>query len=175
MVMSYVSNARIELNQVKRLPVPLTAMCQALLSHQVDAVAIYSLFYIACERQNPGKLTMLAKDSDAIPEAAKIYSAYVFADDYIKAHPDVVRAYVAAMKDAMRYIEANPEDAKAIVSQQTKIAPDLLFVPTFAPKGCFDQTAAAGWVKLLEKYKMIPEGSVQPTSWITNQFNPDCT
>jgi ABC-type nitrate/sulfonate/bicarbonate transport system substrate-binding protein len=173
-LLSYLGNANVDVGQVRRITVPLSTMCQALLSKQVDAVAMYSLFYVPCEQDNPGKLTMLAKDSDAIPAAAKLYSAYVFADDFIKANPGTVRAYVAAMTDAIDFVEKNPAAAKKIIATRMKIDESKLLVPTFAKGGCIDTAAAADWVGVMEKYKAVEAGKVSKTSWVSNQYNARC-
>jgi sulfonate transport system substrate-binding protein len=173
-VQSYMGNAGLSPQDVRRLPVPLPSMCQALMAGQVDAVAMYSLFYVPCEKQNGDKIKVLAKDSDAIPAAAKLYSAYVFADDYIKQNPQIVRAYVAAMRDATEFVAANPDKAKEIVAKRTGFSVDNLLVPSFSAKGCIDKAAAAEWVQVMEKYKAVQPGSVKGAEWVTNEFNPGC-
>ena len=149
-------------------------MCQALLTEQVDLVAMYSLFYIACDRQNPGKLFLLAKDNEGLPASSQLYSAYVFANDYIEERPDVIRAFIAAMSDATKFIEDNPEAAKIIIAEQTGISADLLLVPSFAMGGCVDADAAAEWVRTLTDFEAIRAGSVASEGWFTNRFNPNC-
>jgi ABC-type nitrate/sulfonate/bicarbonate transport system substrate-binding protein len=173
-LLSYLGNAGVDVGQVRRVAVPLPTMCQALLSKQVDAVAMYSLFYVPCEQDNPGKLTMLAKDSDAIPAAGRLYSAYVFAEDYIKQNPGVVRAYVAAMTDAIDFVEKNPAAAKKIIATRMKIDESKLLVPTFAKNGCIDTGAASEWVDVMEKHKAVEAGKVAKTGWATNAYNAKC-
>jgi len=166
-------NNGVPLNQVRRTQVPLSAMCDALLRHQVDVVGMYSLFYNACEKTNPGKLRLLFKDSDILP-SAKLYSAYVFTDDYIKANRGVVRAYVAAIKDATAFVKANPNRAKDIISKATNISSDLIVVPNYPKGNCIDLQSAARWVKIMSDYDAIKQGSVKPLEWVTNEFNPGC-
>jgi ABC-type nitrate/sulfonate/bicarbonate transport system substrate-binding protein len=173
-LLAYLGNGGVDVSQVRRISVPLPTMCQALLSKQVDAVAMYSLFYVPCEQDNPGKLTVLAKDSDTIPVAARLYSAYTFADDYIKQNPAVIRAWVAAMTDAIDFVEKNPAAAKKIVATRMKIDESKLLVPTFAKNGCVDLGAASEWVGVMEKYKAVEAGKVQTTGWATNQYNARC-
>ena len=174
MVQSFMGNGGLTESDVRRLPVPLPSMCQALMSGQVQAVALYSLFYVPCEKEHGDKIKVLAKDSEAIPAAAKLYSAYVFADDYIKQNPAVIRAYVAAMRDAMDFINKNPDKAKEIVAKRTGFKIENLLVPTFAPNGCVDKQAASDWVKVMEKYNAIKPGAVNGSEWVTNDFNPAC-
>ncbi len=173
-LLAFLAKDKVDLTQVRRLTVPLPAMCQALLSKQVDAVAMYSLFYVPCEKDNAGKVVVLAKDSDAIPAAAKLYSAYVFADDYIRENPGVVRAYIAAMRDAADFVNKNPDASKQIITKRTGITADKMVVPTFAKDGCIDTTAAAAWVGVMVAHKAIPEGSASPTNWVNNSLNGAC-
>lgn len=170
----YVKGAGLDLAKVRRLTVPLPSMCQALLSKQVDAVALYSLFYVACTRKNPGKLHLLAKDNDALPPSARLYSAYTFTTEYTEKNPDIVRAFIAGMKDAMAFIDKNPEAATKIIAKRTGLPENLLLIPKFAKGGCIDAAAAADWVKILTDLDVIKAGSVKPTGWFTNKFNPGC-
>ena len=173
-LLAYLAKDAIDVTKVRRLTVPLPSMCQALLSKQVDAVAMYSLFYVPCEKDNAGKVVVLAKDSDAIPAAARLYSAYVFADDYIRDNPGVIRAYVAAMRDAADYVNKNAEASKQIIAKRTGISTDKMVVPTFAKDGCIDTTAAAEWVNVMVAHKAIQAGAIAPTIWVTNSFNGAC-
>lgn len=170
----WLRDSSVALSDVRRLTVPLPSMCQALLSGQIDVVAMYSLFYTPCDQQNPGKLRLLAKDSDAIVAARTVYSLYAFSDDYIKSHPAVVRAYVAALKDATIYVRANPERAKQIIAKRTGIPVANMVVPDYPKNNCIDLVAAAQWTKLMADYTAIPRGSVPGASWVTNKFNPGC-
>jgi ABC-type nitrate/sulfonate/bicarbonate transport system substrate-binding protein len=173
-LLAFLAKDKVDVSQVRRLTVPLPAMCQALLSKQVDAVAMYSLFYVPCEKENAGKVVVLAKDSDAIPAAAKLYSAYVFADDYIRENPGVVRAYIAGMRDAADYVNKNPDAARDIISKRTKIPADKIVVPTFAKNGCIDTQAAGDWVGVMVQHKAIAAGSASPTNWVNNSLNTAC-
>jgi ABC-type nitrate/sulfonate/bicarbonate transport system substrate-binding protein len=173
-LLAFLAKDSVDVSQVRRLTVPLPSMCQALLSKQVDAVAMYSLFYVPCEKENAGKVVVLAKDSDAIPAAAKLYSAYVFADDYIRENPGVVRAYIAGMRDAADYVNKNPDAARDIIAKRTKIPADKIVVPTFAKNGCIDTQAAAEWVKVMVQHKAMPEGSASATNWVNNSLNGAC-
>ena len=173
-LLAYLAKESVDVSQLKRLSVPLPSMCQALLARQIDVVAMYSLFYIPCEKENPGKVVMLAKDSDAIAPAAKLYSSYVFTEDYMRDNPGVVRAYVAALREAADFVNKNGETAKQIIAKRTGLPADRLFVPTFAKDGCFDMGAAADWVKVMETHNAIKPGSVTPTGWVTNRFNDAC-
>ncbi len=170
----FVKGAGQDLSKVRRLTVPLPSMCEALLTKQVDAVALYSLFYIACTRKNPGKLHLLAKDNDALPPSARLYSAYTFTTEYTEKNPDIVRAFVAGMKDAMAFIDKNPEAAKKIIAKRTGLPENLLLIPKFAKGGCIDAGAAADWIRILTDLGAIKAGSVKPAGWFTNRFNPGC-
>ena len=170
----FLTDAGMKIEQVRRTTVPLPSMCQALLSKQIDIVAMYSGFYVPCEKLNPGKLHVLAKDSDAILPARSLYSAYVFSDDYIKANPAVVRAYVAALREAAAMVEKDPARTTAIISKRMGVAPDMLLVPTFAKGGCIDMKAASDWTALMVKYNAIKPGSVEGASWATNALNSAC-
>jgi ABC-type nitrate/sulfonate/bicarbonate transport system substrate-binding protein len=170
---SYLLDHNARLDQVRRITVPPATMCHALLSNQIDAVMALSLFYLPCQNNNPGKVKDIAKDVDGIPFAATLYTAYVFTRDYIEANPAVVRAFVAALNDAITSVKSDPVGAKQIIAKWVKVDPNNILVPGYPPGGCIDMAAAGQWVDLLKKMKVIPEGA-NLGDWATNKFNPNC-
>jgi NitT/TauT family transport system substrate-binding protein len=162
----------VSLNDVQRVSIPLPSMCSALLNHQIDAIGMYSLYWKQCEGENPDKLQLLFRDDQVTP-SAKFYTAYYFREDYIQQHPDVVRAFLAAINDAENFVKTNPTAATAIITKYTNIPAQYLVVPHY-PTNCIDLVSAAKWVTLLANYNVIPHGSVGGTDWVSNKFNPGC-
>jgi ABC-type nitrate/sulfonate/bicarbonate transport system substrate-binding protein len=162
----------VPLDKVNRISVPLPVMCNALLSGQVDAAMMYALYWKQCQATNGSDIKLWFKDSDVLP-SGKLYESYVFTNDYISQHPDIIRAWVAAMKDASAYVKAHPQDSANIISNVFGIPANLIIPQNQPPGNCVNPSAVAAWVQLMKNYNAIPT-SVNYKTLFTNQFNPVC-
>jgi NitT/TauT family transport system substrate-binding protein len=161
--------------QVKLVAVPAPSLIQALQSKQVDAIAAGDFIYTTLEHQFGNQVNLLFKDTDAFPEATKYVTGYIFAQKFIDEHPDVVRAYIAAIKDAAAYVKSDPEGAKEIIAKVTGAKPENIPVPYYPDNLCIDQSSAESWVTKLQAVGTVPEGVVSsPSDWTTNQYNSAC-
>jgi ABC-type nitrate/sulfonate/bicarbonate transport system substrate-binding protein len=150
-------------------------MVDALLHDQVDAIGLFGLYYIPLEKSdNASKIQMLFRDRDALP-TDKLYVAYVFTNDYIAAHPAIVKAFIAAVKEAAVWVEAHPDETLKIISDHYKLPRENLALPSW-PKGlCIDTAAAEEWASALQRVGQVKKDALPPTSvWLTNKFNPAC-
>jgi hypothetical protein len=135
--------------------------------------AMFSLFWKQCEARFPGQLYELFKDSDYLP-SGQLYSVYAFTDEYISKHPNIVRAFVAAMKEASIWVRANPRKAKDIISDEFGIDPANMIVPNYAPGTCIPRQPLAKWVRILQNYNFVARGRLKLADIYTNRFNPGC-
>jgi len=170
---AYLNGCGLTAKDVDVVSVPANSMCSSLTHGQVDVVGMLSLSWGPCEKEQGEKVRQLFADKDVLP-TDKLYSAYDFTDTFIDEHPDVVRAFVASIKEAADYVKANPDASKEIIAEVTQIPADLLVVPNYPPGNCIDPEAADEWVSTLETIGDVPEGAVAPGSWYTNEFNADC-
>src|SRR5699024_12558625 len=76
----------------------------------------------------------LAKDAGAreiySPYAEPIedlmIAGYFASTDIVEEDPELVDAFVAAMKESQQYAEDNPEEAKAILPEHSEIDPEII-------------------------------------------------
>jgi ABC-type nitrate/sulfonate/bicarbonate transport system substrate-binding protein len=163
-------------SQVNVIAVPPLNEAAALLSGQIDVAAMGDVYYTAAQAgPDAYHYRTLFTDKDAIPAARQMVTAYVFRNDYIQAHPDVVRAYVAALKDAANFVKTDPIGAKQIISTVTGVAPQYIPIPYYPAGLCLDLSASAAYPPIMVQLGLIKDGLITSGSqWLTNKFNPGC-
>lgn len=172
-ILAYLQKNGVDPKSVERVGVPPQNLQQALLSKQIDVAGLYDAFYSRIEAEAKDQVRVLFRDKEVAP-SDKLLSTFIFTDDYIQKNPDRVRAFVAVVKDAADFVAKNPEEAKKIIAQETKLDARYMIVPQFPKGNCLDLSSAKDWVKLFVSTGAIKEGSVGETDWLTNEFNPDC-
>lgn len=165
----------IEPNQVKKVVIPYANMPTALLSDQVDVIGVTGVVMDPWMKSNPAKaetVELVRHDSDLLP-SNKLFTAYSMREDYVRDHPDVVKAWIAAMTEATDWIVKNPREA-ADIAVAAKAIPtaDNVQVPGW-PKGlCIDASESRTWMNIIEGAGQVKAGAVDTTQWFTNDANP---
>jgi ABC-type nitrate/sulfonate/bicarbonate transport system substrate-binding protein len=163
-------------SQVKLIAVPPLNQAQALLSGQIDMAAMGDVYYTnLLTGSDAWKVKTVFTDGEAIPAARKMVTAYVFRQDYAQQHPDVVCAYVAALRDAAKFVAANKIQAKQVISTVTAVEPRYIPIPSYPKNLCLDLNAATAYPPLMVKLGLIKEGLISSSSqWLSNKYNPMC-
>lgn len=161
--------------QVQRVAIPYANMMDALEHDQVDAISLVGVFYRPLEKSDKAsQVRLLFRDRDGLP-TDKLFLAYAFTNEYIAQHPDVVKAFIAAIKETAVWVVAHPEETVEIVSKHYKLPAENLALPAWPKNLCIDKAAAEEWAAALLQVGQIKKDSLPATDeWITNKFNPDC-
>lgn len=170
---AYLERCDLTTRDVEVISVPANAMCTSLARGQVDVMGMLSTSWGPCEEARGDSIRELFADKDVLPTDT-LYSAYDFTDRFIAENPATVRSFVAAIKEAAAFVEANPDEAREIIATTTRIPAELLVVPEYPEGNCIDRAAAGEWVTALERIRDIEPGSVAADAWYTNEHNPDC-
>ena len=163
-------------DKVQRIAIPYANQIDALLNNQVDAIGVIGVIYSALEKSpDAQKLRLLFRDRDGLP-SDKMLAAYFFTDEFIAKKPEVIRAFVSALKETLGWVRDNPAEARAMIAKHYDLKPENVVTPQWPANLCLDATAAAEWVAALQSVGQVKSDSEleSPTSWMTNQFNPDC-
>lgn len=131
-------------------------MPAALAAGSVDAIAIFDPFAFIAERHLKDKVTTFADET--------LYSElYVFnaKPEQIEREPDVLAAILRALVTAGDFIESNPERAKQILEQYTKLDREIIdgiwgnfvFRPALTRRLIDNWTAQAEWAVATDKVK----------------------
>jgi ABC-type nitrate/sulfonate/bicarbonate transport system substrate-binding protein len=157
------------------LPSPL-ATEQALRGGKVDVVG-------ASESNPPGSkliaeggVHFLPGLSDAEILGIPQIGSWAMREDYIRAHPDVVRRFIQALVEGYVWSNAHPDSAAAILTRRNGV-PEAYRkyqrIWRHVPEdGLVDSTSIRKWVGILEEFGQIPKGSIRPGDVYTNGFNP---
>jgi NitT/TauT family transport system substrate-binding protein len=108
-------------------------MPAALGQHRVDAAWIVEPFLTVARGQ--GARVIDWNFVDAAPNL--MVGAYFTTSDYVKANPDLVKRFTAALDRSLRYAGEHPDEARAILLTYTKIdkaVADKLNLPVWSPQ-----------------------------------------
>ncbi len=157
------------------LPSPL-AIEQALRQGEVDVVS-------GTDRGPPGSKLLAEGGVHHVPGVSDYEvlgieqtGGWVMREDFMEAHPDTVRRFIASLSEAYEWANANPADAKAIVNRRMGV-PEAYRkfqgvwrgVPS---KALVDEASVRKWIAILEEFGQIPRGSVKAQDVFTNAYNP---
>lgn len=106
----------------KFVEMPFPDMPAALASKNVDAAFVLEPFATTAMDQGAKPISRLYAEFD--PKL--IIAGYFTSDAYADANPQIVEGFTKAMKKSFEYAEANPAEARAILTEYTKIAPELV-------------------------------------------------
>jgi len=148
---------------VKFTEIPFPDMVTALDSGRIDAAWECEPF-----------VTTLAKDGDrgvlnnyAATDPNLSVASYFTSADYAKSNPEVIKNFQQAMAEAFEFASANPDKARAIVSEYTKIDPTLeLGLPEWSSD--FNVPSIERLAKLSKGYG-ITEKAIDVNSLIVSQ------
>jgi NitT/TauT family transport system substrate-binding protein len=94
----------------------------ALANGQVDAVFVVEPFQQAVLAQGARKIA--SSYVDVAPDLA--VALYFTSEELLAQNPDLIERFNEAMKESLSYADANPGDARQIISTYTKIAPETI-------------------------------------------------
>lgn len=149
---------------------PFDAQLPALLNGEVDVVGLM-------EPYNGMALGTAGDKLQPVYDAQDVFGSKQFTLHFVnriwaKEHPDQAKAFVSAVVEAIAWIEANQEEAKAIIAEHTKIPAEYVPEYHFQPNGQVVMDDVQFWLDYL-----IERGDVTAT-WLkaedvaTNQYNP---
>jgi len=108
-------------NAVKFVELPLPDMPAQLAAGRIDAAWTSEPFVTAIQAQG-GRILFDAL-TDTYPNLQ--VATYFTSEQTKQKDPDLVKAFVAAVDQSLEYATAHPDEARAVVSTYTKIAPDV--------------------------------------------------
>ena len=95
-------------------------------------------------------------------------------EDFIASHPDVVRRFVAALREGYQWSNAHPDSAQAILNHENELPKEYAkYLAHWRPvsqDAVVDSGSIRKWVAILEDFGQIKKGSVKPEDVYTNEF-----
>ncbi len=167
-----------EIKQVEPLVIPPLNTEQSLRNRQIDVGALSGILQQKAEEK--GGLRLLFSDRDLLGDFDA--GTYVFRDDFIQAHPNTVRVFVAGVAKAIEWTRHTP--LPAILDRLRRIVAGrgrnedssaLKYFKGYGvsrPGGVITDAEIGAWIDWLERQGQISKGKVKPSQVYTNAFNP---
>jgi ABC-type nitrate/sulfonate/bicarbonate transport system substrate-binding protein len=158
-----------------QLPSPM-ATEQALRSGVVDVIGASESSPPGSKLIAEGGVHFLPGLTDAEVLGISQIGGWAMREDFIEAHPDVVKRFIAAVKEGYVWSNAHPDSAAAIVTRRNGVPQEYRKYQRIwrhVPEdGVVDSTSIRKWVAILEEFGQIPKGSIRAQDVFTNAFNP---
>ena len=116
-VLYWLKKNGVDPTSVRAVEVPFPAMADQLKAKRVDAVEAVEPF--AGALRNAGNVVL----TDPLLSAGKevLFPFWIAQGEWARSHRDVIGAWKASLDDAIAFIKANPDEARKIVAQYSKL------------------------------------------------------
>jgi len=162
----------VDINKVNFVVIPDDQAEQTLVSGNTDLAIIHAPF--SGRADHAQSLVRLWSDYD-LDRGLGGMSPYSAHGKFIREQPEAVLDVVTALAKAGNWVNANPEDARKLVSQRIKL--ELPFVDRFAYVDdlVITEPPIQYYIDVLEREGKLAKGKVAARDIYTNQFNPYAT
>jgi len=173
----YLKRAGVDYHKVQfvSLPSPL-ATEQALNQGEVDVLAASDSGPPGSKLLKEGGYRVLPGISDFEVLGIDHIGGWVMREDFIQAHPHVVRRFIAALAEADVWGNEHPTEAREIISRRMEVpAAYRKYQGVWRkapPSALVDEASIRKWIAILEEFEQIPRGVVKPEDVFTNAYNP---
>jgi NitT/TauT family transport system substrate-binding protein len=171
---AYLKKGGVDPSKVTFLAVPQSALIGALTTNQVDAIVVGDAVFGTLETEYQSTVKRLFRDQDVTP-AGQFSTTYMFLADYAVSHPDIVRAFVAGLKDAADFVKKNKAKAAQDIANVEQVPVANIVTPDFPAGLCMNLDGAKAWLDyLISDGYAKSNADLQGMSWVTNQYNKGC-
>jgi ABC-type nitrate/sulfonate/bicarbonate transport system substrate-binding protein len=153
-------------DQIEYVVIPDLNMQQALRRGDIDIAVLRAAFY-ACAEHNGG-VRILAKSTDAFGSSGGT-TLLVFKDSFIQQHPETVRKFIVAYKDAERWCNANRAEAARITATHLQICTGDSHY--YSESGAIDDSQLQFWIDQMVADGDLGQGDMKPSDLYTMEFN----
>jgi ABC-type nitrate/sulfonate/bicarbonate transport system substrate-binding protein len=144
---------------------------QALKQGLVDMTTSHPPFSGITVKQ-PG-IRQVATSYDIVKTPGAGLSVRGFNEKFIAEHPDIVKAFCRALQKSHKWINANQQEATAIMAKKLKVDnQDNVSVFRYEERGIIDPAYMELWIKMSEDIGLWQPGAIKATDIYTNEFAP---
>lgn len=144
----------------------------ALVEGSVDVIGLIQPYQSYLEHDFAGQFKTVWTDLDDITgesHVSLIFVNRVWADS----NSEIAKAFVLSLRDAINFIEDNPDDARAAVAKYTEIPEYAIPDYHFTPNGIVDPSSVGAWMDYLRERGDLTAEWVTPEMVFTNQYNAE--
>ncbi len=166
---TYLRQQGVDVNKVNFVVIPDDKAEQTLVGRDTDLAIIHAPFSGRADH-NP-ELSRLWSDWD-LDRGLGGMSPYSAHGQFIRENPQAVRDVVSALVKAGNWVNANPEEARKLISQRINLKLEYVDRWIFVPNLVVTEPPIQYYIDVLEHEGKLPKGKVQVKDVYTNDFNP---
>lgn len=169
---TYLREKGVDVNKINFVVIPDDQAEQTLVTGNTDLAIIHAPF--SGRADHADKLVRLWSDFDldAGLGGMQPYSAH---GKFIREHPESVRDVVTALAKAANWVNANPEDARKLVSKRINLQLDYVDRYAYVDNLVVTEPPIQYYIDVLETEGKLAKGKVAVRDIYTNEFNPYAT
>lgn len=169
---TYLREKGVDVNKINFVVIPDDQAEQTLVTGNTDLAIIHAPF--SGRADHADKLVRLWSDFDldAGLGGMQPYSAH---GKFIREHPESVRDVVTALAKAANWVNANPEDARKLVSKRINLQLDYVDRYAYVDNLVVTEPPIQYYIDVLEAEGKLAKGKVAVRDIYTNEFNPYAT
>lgn len=166
---TYLRQKGVDVTKINFVVIPDDQAEQTLATGNTDLAIIHAPF--SGRADHADKLVRLWSDFDLDGGLGGMqpYSAH---GKFIREHPESVRDVVTALAKAANWVNANPEDARKLVSERIKLQLDYVDRYAYVDNLVVTEPPIQYYIDVLEAEGKLAKGKVTAASIYTNEFNP---
>ncbi|ARP96347.1 ABC transporter substrate-binding protein [Bordetella genomosp. 13] len=159
----------VDVKKINFVVIPDDQAEQTLATGNTDLAIIHAPF--SGRADQAGTLTRLWSDYDLDGGLGGMqpYSAH---GKFIREHPQAVRDVVTAIARAANWVNANPEEARKLVSKRINLQLEYVDRYAYVDNLVVTEPPIQYYIDVLEAEGKLPRGKVKATDIYTNAFNP---
>ena len=141
----------------------------ALANSRVDAIGLMQPYVLHAKENKDLKVLYTALDVFG----QKQFAAHVMNRIWAENNPSLARGFVAAVVEAVAWIEANQQEAKTIIGKYTGIAPEYIEDYSYQKNAAIITADAQYWLDYMLGHGDITAKWLTVGDFATNKYNPN--
>jgi ABC-type nitrate/sulfonate/bicarbonate transport system substrate-binding protein len=141
----------------------------ALANSRVDAIGLMQPYVLHAKQNADLKVLYTALDVFG----AKQFSAHVVNKVWAENNPALIRGFVAAIVEAVTWIETNQNEAKLIIEKYTGTAPEYIEEYHYQENAGIITADAQYWLDYMRDRGEVTAGWLRVEDFATNEYNPN--
>lgn len=159
----------VDVNKINFVVIPDDQAEQTLVTGNTDLAIIHAPF--SGRADHADKLTRLWSDFD-LDGGLGGMQPYSVHGKFMREHPEAVRDVVNALARAANWVNANPEEARKLVSKRINLQLEYVDRYAYVDNLVVTEPPIQYYIDVLEAEGKLPKGKVAARDIYTNEFNP---
>lgn len=166
---TYLRQQGVNVDKIQFVVIPDDQAEQTLVSGNTDMAIIHAPFSGRADHADQLLRLWSDFDLDGGLGGMQPYSAH---GRFIREHPEAVRDVVTALAKAANWVNANPEDARKLVSERIKLQLQYVDRYAYVENLVITEPPIQYYIDVLEAEGKLAKGKVNVRDIYTNEFNP---